>query len=70
MRAPSKTRSVFVARVPFHSGALGNPVFIREGTRMKANDPIVKANPELFEEVETPGSDVEQATAAPGEQRQ
>ena len=54
---------------------------VQKGTHWPADDPVVKANPDLFSEdprwgmnysVEPDGYDapVEQATAAPGERRQ
>ena len=58
----------------------GAPGMIRKGTHWSADDPVVKAHPDLFSEdprwglaysVEPEGWDapVEQATAAPGERR-
>lgn len=67
--ATSKTKTVFVAKEPYWSGASGEDVFIRMGDRLSADHPSVRANPEMFDEVEVMGAPVEQATRAPGEQR-
>ena len=60
----------------------GTPGMVRKGTHWSADDPVVAAHPDLFDEdprwglaysVEPPGfrdePPVEQATAAPGERR-
>lgn len=65
------------ARYTTNTGLPGNPMtfYVEEGDAWDADDPIVKAHPELFSD--TPVTvhssfgkrTVEQATAAPGEKR-
>lgn len=52
-------------------GFNGATVYLREGDAWQADDPLVKARPELFAEEprEARRNPVEQATAAPGETR-
>ena len=58
--APRRTVRATAAFVAFVDGRM---VAVAEGELLSASDPVVKANPGLFE------VPVEQATAAPGEKR-
>jgi hypothetical protein len=72
---------VVYAKATVHAGAPGGTAgLVQKGSHWPADDPVVKANPDLFTadaryglhfSVEPSGYDapVEQATAAPGEKR-
>lgn len=64
----AKQNDVYVARIAFSPD--GRRV-VRRGTRVLSNDPVYKANRERFVRADADlfDSDVEQATAAPGEKR-
>jgi hypothetical protein len=62
----------YCARESFATQYEGGPVVVRKGENVRADHPLVRANPEKFAPVELSSrwDTVEQATAAPGEKRQ
>lgn len=74
--AANKT-DIYVAKESGSADVKGETYVFHKGiTRVRAGHPLLKANPQYFEPIEFhvtyeygKGHDVEQATAAPGEQR-
>ena len=65
-----QSSDVMVARETFATLSDGRPLIIRRKiTRLRADDPIVKANAGRFELADAGLPELEQATAAPGESR-
>ena len=62
--------NVFVAKEPFSTDVNGVPTSVQRGKMLSGDNPVVKQNPHLFEEVAFGGEPgVEQATKSPGEKR-
>jgi hypothetical protein len=62
---------VFKAKVPFSTDVNGVPKSVLRGELYSGKNPLVRANPHLFEEVTFgDASGVEQATKAPSEKRE
>jgi hypothetical protein len=62
---------IYVANTSFSCELNGDKVFVTAGERIREGHPLLRAQPGFFEPVDTSVKyDVEQATAAPGEQRE
>lgn len=65
-----KTADIYVATRSFHCEVGGERLFVTAGERVRDGHPLLRAQAENFEPVDTTVKyDVEQATAAPGEKR-
>lgn len=65
-----QSSDVMVARETFATLSDGRPIIIRRKiTRLRVDDPIVKANAGRFELADAGLPELEQATSAPGERR-
>jgi len=70
MPARKQKSGTLICNQSFATTENGRPRVVRKGTAVVANDPVVKGREKLFDAAEDAvRAPVEQATAAPGEQR-
>jgi hypothetical protein len=66
----TKQPDLYVAKVGFAAELDGERIIVNQGEKVRAGHPLLRAQGEYFEPVDTTVQyDVEQATAAPGEKR-